>query len=565
MLRLPPLLLVVALAAGCPATDGADPDDDTAPPDDTDTDGPDDTDAGPPSIVDPSGLVLTSGGVVDCADPAARDEAPFERWTPPGDWADQPHDPQSDALFVGGGVTVADLTGDGLLDVVTTAFDTHVDYFVGTEGLGFVDRSSTLPPLPERTTSTTPVDVDGDGDLDLWVGAFRRPDVFLRNDGSGGFTDATAELGLAGPDNRRSLSSAWADVDGDGDLDGFVAGYGRLSNGSGLPLGDPSGLYIQGSDGTFTDVVASGDWDAPDPVLEAHTFAGAFTDADADGRLDLFMVNDFGWRYETKLLRPEGDFFTLDPEPSGLEFNKENMGLGIGDVNDDGIPDYAVAAWDFLGLFLSRDGTWFEASGTRGVAFDEDRGQHVAWGTDLVDVDNDGDLDIPVVFGLLPVNSNNVNPELQHDALYLQDDDGFFTDVAEAWGVDDPTRSRGLAMVDLDRDGWLDMVKPDLRGPTLIHRARCGAASWIGLRPRQATGPNRFAIGTQVRFVAGDRSWQRTVHAGGTSYATSLPPEVHVGLGGMETLDRIEIIWPDGAVSVLEDVAARQWWTVERP
>ena len=510
---------------------------------------------------DPTGSRLVELGVLTCANPAARAAAPYDATQPGGDWAAQPYDPRSPSLFVGGGVTVADLDGDDRLDVVLTAYDTQLLYLVQEEGYTFRSRSIELPEAPPKTVAATPVDYDGDGDLDLHVTAYQAADLLLQNDGTGLFFNRAYPTGLADDDIHRTMAASWADWDRDGDLDPFVAGYGRTSGPNGLPPGDPSRLYRHDDGDVFVDLVPGRP--APDPLLDAHTFAGTWTDPDADGWPELFLVNDFGWTWPTTLLdNQQGAFSWL--VNAGVESRLENMGIGVGDLNGDQIDDFLVTAWDGFRLFESDDGQrWFETSRRRGLKPDVEHGQNVAWGAELGDVDNDGDLDAAVVFGHLAVGSNNVNPEAQPDALFLQQPDGSFVDVAPAWGLADPARNRGLLLVDLDHDGWLDLIRTDLRGPARVERARCGPEAWLEVSARQP-GMNPFAIGARITIVAGGQTWVRDLRAGGTSYASAGPPEVHFGLGLRDRVDAVEIRWPDGGVDRFTGVTARQRLRVER-
>ncbi|MCB9665512.1 MAG: CRTAC1 family protein [Alphaproteobacteria bacterium] len=561
-------LAVLLVACTPPSDDGGDTQDDTRVAETADTDPVIDTDPPSDSVPDdtapPGSLRVEVGPERTCA----ATSGPMRLLDGGQAWRDQPHDPDSTALFVGGGFGVGDLTGDGRLDLIVTRRGPDVQLWVQegpVDAPVFVDRSGDLPPLPERTAGVSLVDLDDDGDLDAFVTAFQGPDTLLRNDGSGRFEDATAAYGLAGPPQGRSMGSAWADWDRDGDLDVFVGTYGALSSDQGLPDGDPDRLFVQGADTTFADVVPYlPDASVIHPLKLGHTFGGAWTDVDGDGWLELFVVNDFGWRVPTLLLRNVEGRLQL-PVPEGLESNAENMGLALGDVDGDGIVDFLVTAWDVVRLYASDDGGpgWSDVGKARGLRPDWDRGQRVAWAADLGDADNDGDLDAVIAFGHLQVRSNHENPLAQPDALFLQGDDGTFTDVAPDWGVDDAGRGRGALWVDLDRDGMLDLVRTDLRGPTRIHLGTCTAGAWLEVELHQPA-PNVHAVGARLRFVAGERSWVREVRAGGTGYGTSGPPEVHVGLGAVDRLDRLEITWPDGREDVLQDLEVRRRVRVER-
>jgi hypothetical protein len=124
------------------------------------------------------------------------------------------------------------------------------------------------------------IDVEGDGDLDLFVAFRDKPDVLFRND-KGRFTNTAAEAGLA--DTRRSVGAVWFDYDEDGDLDAYVAHMD----------GDANALY-QNTAGRFTDVAAAAglEWGGRAPRVAANgTVRPCAADVDNDGGLDLITAN----------------------------------------------------------------------------------------------------------------------------------------------------------------------------------------------------------------------------------------------------------------------------------
>jgi hypothetical protein len=215
-------------------------------------------------------------------------------------------------------------------------------------------------------------------------------------------------------------------------------------------------------------------------------------------------------------------------------------------------------------MMLSIEGGWYDASAASGVSFDSTDPPRVgAWGDELVDLDNDGDLDLPVVFGVVldyPELANTPSPD-KTDALWLNDG-GTFTEVASEWGWNDQHSSHGLAVLDIDMDGWLDLVRHPLRGPVQVMRARCGEGHWLQIDLRQ-DAPNIYAIGAVIDVTAGEQGWRRWVHAGGTSYNGATGPRVHVGLGDVEEVD-LSVRWPDGALDKLTDVPVDRLVTVRR-
>lgn len=560
---MPRLWLLLALAACAPASDDAPTDEEpTDGTDPTDTDGAptDPTDPAPTDTDAPARLVVIEGPELTCADPSRREEARFDRLSDPEGLGTEWFDPQSKSLFAAGGVGVGDLNADGFLDLLLPTFEGLL-HFEGGPNLRFTSRTHHLPITGGRVSSAIPVDVDGDGDLDVHVSNFQSANQLFLNDGTGRFADATSLAGVAGAPEGRTITSSWGDLDRDGDLDAFVAEYGGLGN---TYDGDPSYLYLNQGDGRFLDRSDL----LSDAVQKAHTFTANWDDLNLDGWPDLYFLNDFGWRHPNAVfLNDQAGGLTELVSEHGLDTRLESMGLAAADLNHDGITDYAVSAWGAIRLYESLPGlVWFETSAAKGLRFnaENDGGRDVAWGSEFADLDNDADDDLFVAFGHLNVGTDDPNPEEQPDALWEQGADGRFTQVAEAWGLaGDLGRKRGFAIVDLNRDGWLDLVRRDLRGPTLVDIARCGDASWLSIELRQPE-KNRYAIGARVRVTAGPVTQTRVVRVGGTSYASAGPTELHFGLADAPRAARVEIIWPDGEVDTLTDVGGRRRIVVER-
>jgi hypothetical protein len=208
---------------------------------------------------------------------------------------------------------------------------------------------------------------------------------------------------------------------------------------------------------------------------------------------------------------------------------------------------------------------WLDVALSLSIYPNSTRDQMVGWGAEFGDVDNDADLDAVVAYGYIgTVHPNWENPAAQPDAIYLQGEDGSFDDVAPSWGMADAGSSRGFTMADMNGDGYLDLLKRDLSGPNLMWMSRCGDESWLIVRPRMDEGANRFAVGSRVWVEADGIMHQGDVRAGGSSFASSGPPEVHIGLGDATAVDSLVIRWPDGERSRVEGVAVNQVVTVHR-
>ena len=156
-------------------------------------------------------------------------------------------------------------------------------------------------------------------------------------------------------------------------------------------------------------------------------------------------------------------------------------GLGIGDVNGDGAPDFLESSWQTAALLTSRASAdsltglaWLDSAAARGLEVDISGGcygfgddapdQCYGWGSELGDIDNDGDLDAWMTFGFW--STYGAVRRYEHDALWLQDADGQFAQVGSDpfWDIDDDGANRGLVLADVNDDGWLDAVVRSLEG-----------------------------------------------------------------------------------------------------
>ena len=518
---------------------------------------------------------------VTCEQPDQRAaRGPMFLHNPAGDWRDQNSDENLWSLYGGAGMAVADFDDDGHLDIFLPNADAD-QLFMGLEGGAYADESSVrLPAESDVGVGATAVDVDGDGDLDIFVAVYLAPNRLLINDGSGVFSASTAAW--LQEQTRLSNGSAWADIDGDGDLDAFVANYGNwdetwLSTAPTAPAEVPRDtLWLNDGDGEFTNVDDHlGSMDS----AGAFAFAGGFWDIDDDGDLDLLAINDFRYEYAWAepvrlLFNDDGHFVDADPSV-GLDLEVEGMGLAVGEINGDGQLDVVVQAWATHLMLSDGSGRYVESAASRGITAEDH--QEVGWGAALADMNNNGRLDLAVAYGLLPPDEVsmgpmpeivigthlNMNRVRQPNAFYLQTSDGRFEAAHEEWGLDHDGISRGMMAVDLNRDGFLDLIYRDLWGPTRIHLSRCDDSAWLAVSLRQ-DGPNPFAVGAQISIVTPDSVHTRSIEAGSTGLSSGGPPEAHVGLSDAATVERIEVRWPDGALSVVSDVQTRARVTITR-
>lgn len=273
-------------------------------------------------------------------------------------------------------------------------------------------------------------DIDGDGDLDLFVGFNGTPNRLYRNAG-GTFRDIAVEAGVA--DARATRAAAWSDVDGDGDPD-LLLGF--------TPGGGPVLRFYRNDGARFTDITAASGLTVETGAVRQP----AFIDVDGDGDLDLFVA----FRDRANMLfRNSGGVFTDVAARVGLADTRKSVGAVWFDYQQDGDLDLYVANQDgdANGFFRNDGGVFTDVAELLGLAWGG-RGVKVATqGTVrpcVADVNNDGVADI---------FSANYGP----NGLFLGSADGAFRDVSSAWGVAIDGRYDTCAFADVDHDGLLDL------------------------------------------------------------------------------------------------------------
>jgi hypothetical protein len=432
------------------------------------------------------------------------------------------------------------------------------------------------------------VDIDGDGDLDLYLTNVGRNQLFL-NRGNGTFEEAHGS-GLEDP--LFSVGAAFLDFDGDGDVDVVVANYldstpewerAQPQFELRVPddyMGQPSHLYRNDGAGHFTDVTAAAGLTMP--AADTKTLGVAVLDYDADGRPDLYFVND---RVSNRLFHNRGDSTfeeTTAESGAGALGNQARAGMGVavGDADGDGATDLFVT--NFGGepnsYYRNVEGTIFEDAGsTLGGA--EAGETSVRWGTHFADFDNDGWPDLYVVGGhLAPRLARILGHYKSGKAAYVEAGDpayrqksvllhnagaGKFEEWREAGDLASIRMSgRGSAVADVDGDGGLDLFVVDLAGPSRLFRNEVGSRqSWIGIDPRPGSD-RRTVLGTRVRVTAGGRTQVQELQVS-PSYASGSLTELHFGLGDAEKVD-VEVRWPDGGTQKLGTVASRRSYRLTR-
>jgi hypothetical protein len=291
-------------------------------------------------------------------------------------------------------------------------------------------------------------------------------------------------------------------------------------------------------------------------------------DFDGDRWPDLFVANDAGanclWinQHDGRFLEQavlRGAAYDLNGHPQG------NMGIAVGDVDGDGRLDILITHFDgeMNALYLNKSDAGFEESAAS-TGLGTPSLPYTSWGTAFFDVDHDGDLDLAVVNGRVEpiapgkdpdslrrykaVSSTSWESYAEPNQFFLNDGTGHFAEVASATEpfCAHPEIGRGLAIGDVDNDGDLDILVTNVAGQArlFVNVAR-KKGHWLQIRVVEPAFGGRDAYGAVVAVSAGNQRWMRTVNPA-FSYLSSNDPRVHFGLGNVDKLDAISVIWADG-------------------
>jgi enediyne biosynthesis protein E4 len=417
-------------------------------------------------------------------------------------------------------------------------------------------------------------DYNNDGYEDLLVVGVHGNQLY-RNNGNGTFSDVTERAGLNLPAVRKlwSVAAAWIDYDNDGRLDLFISNYcdweagtDKVCGGMGpdtrvychpdLYHAETMQLFHNNGDGTFSEVTHKDGF----PNLIGKGMGIAMANFSGDHRPGLFVAND---NARNLLLRGTGNGFEEVGVEAGVAYNGDGrnisgMGADFGDIDGDGRPDLVMTGLknETYEVFLNRsDGIFVDGSAATGLlALSR---PWSGWGCGLVDLDNDGWLDLFVACGGLDVIERQPNQVFRNVG-------GKFTNVSEGAGpgFEVPALHRGVVFADFDRDGRIDAAVTALNAPIELWWNRSPERKWLQLR-LQGRRSNRSAIGAEVTCKTASRTQTRFV-TNTVGYASSSDLTVHFGLDA-DTKASVKIRWPSGTVQELGEVTANQRLRVEEP
>ena len=459
-----------------------------------------------------------------------------------------------------------------------------------------VTEESNLSSFGYPIRYATWIDFDNDGDLDIFASCPGAKNGLFQNQGDGTFIDVIQIAGIE--DSVYSFySSAWGDIDNDGDHDLFIPFFENWGN---------RPLYLNRGDGTFVDIssITSVEYDgemidaawfdyngdrlldlicttgADEKVLlfrnegsyrftevaseanldnrEIHFPKGlAVSDFDLDGDMDFYVSGLLSW--SNLCINVGKGVFTLADWGVGTVDSANASTVSWGDYNNDGYPDLFVANLGFRNfgwrnsLFKNNgDGTFASVALEAGL--------EEYWGVTLqgiwVDFNNDGYLDLHVV------DRNPDRMGLPIHRLYRNNRDGTFTDVMERCNLQGERLGGYAVWEDYDGDGDMDVlfgaVDRDAQSNRLFRND--SEHDWFGLR-LHAGIPSGNCIGAKVKVYAGDETIVREVTAGSV-LVPKVDSQVLFGLGDEGDVDSVEVLWPSGLKDTKTEVTVNQYLEV---
>ncbi|MBN4081081.1 VCBS repeat-containing protein [Caldithrix abyssi] len=373
---------------------------------------------------------------------------------------------RNQVLLNGSGVAVGDIDGDGFVDLYFCRLDgSNVLYKnLGNWKFKDVTAEAGVACVDQFSTGSTFVDIDGDQDLDLLVTAVGEPITCFLNDGSGQFTDATQAAGFTSKTGATTM--AFADIDGDGDLDLYSANYKTIR---------AEDIYSPAELSYDNIVMKDGDSYKVSPKYEEHytiEFRDKYILWLEKGEPDILYLND-GKGHFKQVSFADRTLLNESGEPA-LGLYDWGLTVRFQDMDGDGDPDiYVCNDFESPDRIWVNDGTGrFQSIAKQAIRSISNSSMAV----DFSDIDRDGDLDFFVIDMLsrvhqrrktqmgtmvrtpLAIGAIENRPQYMRNTFYLNRGDYTYAEIAQFSGVQASEWSWSAVFLDVDLDGYEDML-----------------------------------------------------------------------------------------------------------
>ena len=522
--------------------------------------------------------------------------------------------------YNGGGVAVGDIDGDGLPDLYFTSNLGPNKLYRNKGNYQFediTDKAGVADPDGWKT-GVTMADVNGDGRLDIYVSGVNYltehgRNVLYVNNGDGTFTDRTKEFGLEHV--GYSTQALFFDYDGDGDLDMYLLDHSthteraietQAQRGANNPR--TSDRLFRNDGGHFTDVT---DQAGLHDGIDGYGLGVVASDFNNDGCPDIYVTNDFQGNDFLYINNCNGTFTESITKAMG-HTSRFSMGVDAADFDNDGRTD--IISLDMLperedilktsastetsnvynlrlqagyqpqyernALQLNRGKGKFSEIGYLAGVFATDW----SWTALFADLDNDGRKDLFITNGIYrrPNDMDYISyvgneavqaslgekiteanlallrkmPQIPLAKYAFRNDGNYrFTNVADAWGLAQPGFSNGAVYVDLNNSGNLDLVVNNINAPASIYRSHAREINknhYLTVQLR-GSGANTGGIGARVEITqAGAKQVVEQMPTRG--FLSSVDPRLHFGLGSSSKIDTLTVIWPNHRLQTLTNL-----------
>ncbi len=481
---------------------------------------------------------------------------------------------------MGGGIAVADYDLDGWPDAYMAQGSGEPPLPEGTRSnLFFRNRNGRFTEVTDLnftadrrySSGVTAGDVNQDGFPDLWVGNLGQ-NRLLVNNGDGTFRDATNSLNTQ--ETLFTSSLAVADINGDRLPDLFEATYVEMESGFRLPETDangntlvPSPLSFYASPDRWFENQGDGTWIPKRigrDVAEPGTGLGLMVcDFDADGINEIFIANDGRANHLLKI--NEKGLLVNAAGVMGLAASFDGgfnacMGIASGDFDRNGLLDLHVSNFSDQSNnhYLQNQSHSFSDLAIR-YGHSNWSSPHIGFGIKAIDIDRNGWLDLIATNGNI-FDLSQQGESFQMPAQIVMGIGNRFElinmdDHSDYW--EQSHVGRAMTKIDFNRDGRTDFLISHLDHPAaLLENQTKTNGHWLQVE-LVGTSTERDGIGAKVMISEGDKQWHEWVTAG-DGYLSSDEPFLELGLGAVETIQTMTIVWPSGGRQEFHEIPTNQ-------